>query len=84
MNDSRGNFLELFRIVSGAAFTASISPSSAAETSHSINQQTGTMLEQLELSSGLGGKVDQNPSTGGVCSLAKITAGRVERGATSL
>jgi len=47
MNDSRGNFLELC-IVSGAAFTASISPSSAAATSHSINQQTGTMLEQLE------------------------------------
>ena len=55
MNDSRGNFLELC-IVSGAASTASISPSSAAATSHSINQQTGTMLEQLDVSSGLGGK----------------------------
>ena len=37
------------------------------------------MLEQ-RISSGLGGKVDRNQFTGGVCSLAKITAGRGSAG----
>jgi hypothetical protein len=67
----RGFYREHFAIVGGS--------------NQSFNQSAdGNYVGTARVSSGLGGKVDQNPSTGGVCSLAKITAGRVERGATSL